>query len=84
VPDPIPAPSQGEVEGAYRTLDGRWRVEAVRRGNDQFFRLVHAGNVLDGLDIAAVEQLLAQAGVSIADLAATDPAAPPAAQPGVA
>ena len=83
-PDAIPPPSHGEVEGAYRTRRGQWGVEAVRRRQDQFFRLIHAGNILDGFDIATVEQLLAQAGVNMAGLVPADTTPPLAAEPGVA
>ncbi len=63
---PLPVP--GDVEGALQTPDGRWRVEIIRRGRDRFYRLVNAGNVVDGLHIASVERLLAEAGVDMADL----------------
>ena len=71
-PPPIPAPPQGQVEGAYRTRDGRWRIEVVRRGRDQFFRVLHGENIVDGLDIAMVEELLEQADVSMAALVPAD------------
>jgi bifunctional non-homologous end joining protein LigD len=76
-PAPIPPPSQGTVEGAYQTADRRWRVEAVRRGRDHFYRLVHGDNVIDGLAIATVQRLLAEAGIDMADLveAPIEPAA---------
>jgi bifunctional non-homologous end joining protein LigD len=56
------------MEGAFQTRDGRWRVEAVRRGPDHFYRLVHGDNVLDGLFIATVRRLLGEAGIDMADL----------------
>ncbi|WP_239082615.1 non-homologous end-joining DNA ligase [Actinoplanes teichomyceticus] len=66
---PEPAvPPAGRVEGAFETPDGRWRVEAVRRGRDQFYRLSHGDNVIDGLAIATVQRLLEEAGVDLADL----------------
>jgi bifunctional non-homologous end joining protein LigD len=71
-PPAIPAPPQGHVEGGFRTRDGRWRIEAVRRGHDQFFRVVHGANIVDGLDIAMVEELLEQADVSMAALVPVD------------
>ncbi|GGQ58949.1 non-homologous end-joining DNA ligase [Couchioplanes azureus] len=67
-PEPIPAPPAGTVEGALQTPDGRWRVEIVRRGGQRFYRLVHGDNIVDGLVIATVERLLAEAGVDIASL----------------
>lgn len=74
-PQPIPPPTPGTVEGALQTPDGQWRVEIVRRGRDRFYRLVHHDNVIDGMAIATVERLLAEAGVDIADLveATTNP-----------
>jgi bifunctional non-homologous end joining protein LigD len=84
-PPPLPAPPQGHVEGAYRTPDGRWRIEAVRRGHDQFFRVVHGENVVDGLNIEMVEELLEQAKVSMAALVPVDAAsARPDGEPGAA
>ncbi|MBL7255847.1 non-homologous end-joining DNA ligase [Actinoplanes sp. LDG1-01] len=67
-PEPVPPPSQGKVIGAMQTPDGRWRVEAVRRGRQDFFRLIHGDNIIDGLVIATVERLLAEAGVHLGDL----------------
>ena len=67
---PSPGGRPESVEGAYETRDCRWRVEAVRRGRNQFYRLVNVptGNVVDGLSIATVERLLTEAGVEMADL----------------
>ena len=67
-PPPIPPTPPGVVEGALESPDGRWRVEAVRRGRDRFYRLIHGDNVIDGLAIATLERLLAEAGVDMADL----------------
>jgi bifunctional non-homologous end joining protein LigD len=67
-PTPVPYPSQGTVEGAYQTRDGRWRVEVIRRGQDHFYRLVHGDNILDGLFIATVQRLLTEAGIDMADM----------------
>lgn len=64
---PIP-PAPGTVTGAMATADGRWRVEAVQRGRQQFYRLIHGDNVIDGLAIATVTRLLAEAGIDLADL----------------
>jgi bifunctional non-homologous end joining protein LigD len=55
-----------------RTPDGRWRVEIYRRpfSRDYWYRLVNvpAGTAVEGLSIAAVQRLLDEAGVDIADL----------------
>ena len=67
-PDPIPPPPQGTVVGAMQTADGRWRVEAVRRGRQDFYRLIHGDNIIDGLVIATVQRLLDEARVDLADL----------------
>jgi bifunctional non-homologous end joining protein LigD len=56
---PAPAvPGPATVEGALVTADGRWRVEVIQRDGVRSHRLPHADNVIDGLDLAAVEQLL--------------------------
>jgi bifunctional non-homologous end joining protein LigD len=62
----VPAPA--EVEGALTTPDGKWRVEVIRRDGQRSYRLLHADNVIDGLDLTAVEQLLGRAGVDLGDL----------------
>jgi bifunctional non-homologous end joining protein LigD len=40
----------------------------IEQGNQQFFRLAHQDNILDGLAIADVEQLLAADGISMDEL----------------
>ncbi len=67
-PAPVPPVPPGVVEGALETADGRWRVEVVRHGGDQFYRLIHGDNIVDGLTVAAVGQLLGEAGLDLADL----------------
>jgi bifunctional non-homologous end joining protein LigD len=56
------------IEGALVTPNGQWRVEVIHRDNLRSYRLLHADNVVDGLDLTAVEQLLARAGVDLGDL----------------
>ncbi|MFC7530169.1 non-homologous end-joining DNA ligase [Actinoplanes sp. GCM10030250] len=76
-PPPRTAPQRQEtVEGAFETVDRRWRVEAIRRGRDHFYRLINvpADNTADGLAIATVERLLTEAGVDMADLVPADAA----------
>ena len=51
-----------------QTADGAWRVEVVRGGDTYWFRVVHAQNMIDWLDVANVERLLDQAGVDISQL----------------
>jgi hypothetical protein len=60
----------GEVESAMQTPDGAWRVEVVRRGRSRWYRVVNdARDVeLDWLTIAAVERILDELGVNMADL----------------
>lgn len=55
-----------------QTPDGQWRIEAVRRGDDDFFRLVHGGNVIDDVLIEDLLNLLARAGVDMADFIEAD------------
>jgi bifunctional non-homologous end joining protein LigD len=58
-----------------QTADGEWRVEVYRQPRTQayWYRLVHGDNVIEGLSIAGVHRLLAEAGYDVADL--TDDAA---------
>jgi bifunctional non-homologous end joining protein LigD len=72
IPEPVPAPPQGTVIGAMQTRDRQWRVEAVRRGERDYFRLIHGDNILDGLVIGSLQRLLAEAGVDMADLVEAD------------
>ena len=58
----------GKVEGAMHTPDGAWRVEIVRRGRTHWYRIVHGTEVQDWLSIAAVERILADAGVHLDEL----------------
>lgn len=52
------------------TADAQWRVEVVRRGRARWYRIVHGDGELDWLSIAAVERILAESGVDMADLRA--------------
>jgi hypothetical protein len=56
---------------AMRTPDGAWRVEIVKRGRTQWYRVVHKDNVVDWLSIAAVQRILGEAGVDMAELSDT-------------
>jgi bifunctional non-homologous end joining protein LigD len=60
------------VEGALQTPDGSWRVEIVKRGRTRWYRIVHGDDVIDWLSIAAVERILGEAGVSMAQLTVSD------------
>jgi hypothetical protein len=64
---------------AMQTPDGAGRVEVVHRGHTHWYRIVHGDNQLDWLTIAAVQRLLGEAGIDMADLIeVTDqPAGPP-------
>jgi hypothetical protein len=55
----VAAPAE-QVEGALETADGRWRVEVVRRDGHLSCRLLHAENMIEGLDLVAVQRLLAE------------------------
>lgn len=57
------------------TRDGRWRVEAIRRGTSRWYRIVHGDDVIDWLSIAAVQRILQEAGVDLGQLHEVDPAA---------
>jgi hypothetical protein len=56
------------IEGAMQTPDGAWRVEVVRRGRTRWYRILHGEDELDWLSIAAVQRILAEAGVDMAGL----------------
>ena len=56
------------MEYAMQTPDGAWRVEVVQRGGTPWYRIVHGDSELDRLSIAAVERILTEAGVDMADL----------------
>jgi hypothetical protein len=51
-----------------QTPDGGWRVEVVKRGRTRWYRVLHDGSELDWLSIAAVERILTEAGIDLADL----------------
>lgn len=54
--------------GVLQTPDGAWHVEIVRRGETQWYRIVHGDDVIDWLSIAMVERILDEAGVDTAEL----------------
>jgi hypothetical protein len=58
-----------KVEYAMQTSDGAWRVDIVRRGPAQWYRVVHGDSVIDWLSIASVRRILGEAGIDLADLA---------------
>ena len=69
------------IEFAMRTPDGDWRVEVIKRGRTRWYRITHQDNELDWLSIAAVQRILAEAGIDMADLteaALTEQPPPPA------
>ena len=51
-----------------QTPDGAWRVEVVKRGRSRWYRIINDDNELDWLSIAAVERILGEAGIDLADL----------------
>ena len=65
------------IEYAMRTPDGEWRVEVIKRGRTRWYRVLHQDNELDWLSIAAVQRILGEAGIDMADLVeATEPPPP--------
>ncbi len=64
------------VEGAMQTPDGRWRIEIMHRGDSRWYRITHDDNVLDWLDLAAVERILGDVGVDMSDLVESTRAVP--------
>lgn len=62
------------------TPDGVWRVEAIRRGPERWFRIIRREpgdreSVIDWLSVASVERILDEAGINLADLQDADTAA---------
>jgi bifunctional non-homologous end joining protein LigD len=53
-----------------QTSDGEWRVEVYRQPRTRFYwyRVIHGDNIVEGLTIAGVKRLLAEAGYDMADL----------------
>ena len=47
-----------------------WRVEIVKRCQTHWHRIVHGDNQLEWISIAAVERILAEASIDMADLVA--------------
>jgi hypothetical protein len=62
---------------AWRTPDGSWRVDVVKRRGTQWFRLARRDphRVWEPLTIATVERLLREHGVDLAELREVDAAA---------
>lgn len=59
---------EAKVRYAMQTPDGAWRVEIVTRGRSEWYRIVQGDNVLDWLTITAVQRILGEAGIGMADL----------------
>jgi hypothetical protein len=58
--------------------DGRWRVDIMRRGDARWYRVRHADNEFDWLDLADVERILRDTGTDIGRLVPVDAAHVPA------
>ncbi len=56
------------IEYAMQTPDRAWRVEIVKRGRARWYRILHGDNEVDWLTIAAVQRILTDAGIDMADL----------------
>jgi bifunctional non-homologous end joining protein LigD len=72
--DAFPLPAT-EVRGAMVTPDGQWRVEVVSRKGVESFRILHGDNVVEGLSLGEVEELLSRRGVDLRMLRQAGPAA---------
>jgi bifunctional non-homologous end joining protein LigD len=69
-------PAEPEIAYAMVSSDRRVRVEIIRRGEAQFFRVLYGDSVLEGLDIKAVEALMTQLGIEMDALEPVDGEAP--------
>jgi hypothetical protein len=56
------------TEYAMQTPNGAWRVDVVKRGGSRWYRLVNGDTEPDWLSIAAVQRILGEDGIEIADL----------------
>lgn len=65
------------IEYAMGTPDGAWRVEVIKRGRTRWYRITHEDNELDWLSIAAVQRILGEAGIDMADLTEATDEPPP-------
>jgi hypothetical protein len=65
------------IEGGWATPDGAWRVEIVRHGRTRWYQIVRGGDRIDWLGIAAVERILGEAGIDVADLVEVTGDSPP-------
>ena len=65
------------IEYAMRTPDGDWRVEVIKRGRTRWYRITHQDNEIDWLSIAAVQRILGEAGIDMADLTEATDQPPP-------
>lgn len=63
-----PLSAAGRGDWALRPLPGNGGSKPILRGQDQFYRLIHGDNLVDGLAIAAIARPLAEAGVDLAGL----------------
>ena len=61
-----------------QTPDGAWPVEVIKPGRSRWYRVIHGDNELDWLSIPAVQRILTEADVGMADLteATNQPPAP--------
>ncbi len=72
---PPPPPAQATVKGAMATEDETWRIEVIDRDGTETLRVIHTGNVVEGLSINEATALLRRSGVDIRQLHEVDPAA---------
>jgi bifunctional non-homologous end joining protein LigD len=62
------APREATVVGSMHTPDGAWQVDIMQRGSSQWYRITRGENVFDWLTVDAVQQILREAGIDLADL----------------
>ena len=67
-----------------QTPDGAWRVEIVKRGRTQWYRIIHHDDDLDWLSIAAVRRLFGEFDIDMADLEDVGPTHGDSETPGAA
>jgi len=62
------APREATVVGSIHTPDGVWQVDIMQRGSSQWYRITRGENVFDWLTVDAVQQILREAGIDLAEL----------------
>jgi bifunctional non-homologous end joining protein LigD len=61
-------PTAATVVGSMHTPDRAWQVDIMQRNHSQWYRITHGENTFDWLTVDAVQHILHQAGIDLAQL----------------